>query len=297
MLVRKPLAHRSFGTNIYKSFVSLVIVFACTVSPATCHGQAVQPQPVTDSSAQASPLTAVPHALVDDRSAQSSPVPPRRGSGPYIAAHTPIPIALGQDIDSGKLKQGQDLSAQLSAPVPVRGGVTLPAGTPVLLSVIASVPAGRIAAQGEFSLQVLHVGGMAVFTDTLVFEGKPGHQDLPDSAPALGTDAGLPQGAPLTFHVQPSPTFVQNAPQDREHGPGSVNGVASGSPPPASSLKSSYADGNGTGSGKTPGQQQPSTSPGDTTTNQGTQNLGQPSVAPNQPQSPAQNAPTPTRPQ
>ena len=270
-------------------------LFALAVTAV--HAQRVQPQPVTDSATQASPLTPVPRAPVSDASTQASPVPPPPRGGPAIASHTAISLALGEDIDSGKLKQGQNVAANLSTPVAVRGGSALPAGTPVVVNVIATVPAGRIMAQGEFSLQVLRVGDVPVYTDTLVFDGKPGHQDLPDSAPALGTDAGLSKGAALTFHVLSPPVAADGAPSVRDRGPGSVSGVSSGGPPPASSMQNTYAGAGTAGSNSTPAKGQPALSPGDTTTNQQTQHTGQPGVAPNQPQSPVQNAPTAPRPQ
>ncbi len=279
------------------SFVADLALLTGLTIPACA--QRVQPQPVTDSAAQASPLTAVPHAPVDDASSQASPITQLRAKGATILPSTAIAIALGQDIDSGKLKQGQDVQAELTAPVAVQGSATLPVGTPVVLTVIETVPAGRIMAQGEFSLQVIRVGSVGVYTNTLVFDGKPGHQDLPDSAPALGTDAGLASGAPLTFQVQPSPTAAEKLPQDRENGPGSVNGVASGGPPPPSTLKSTFDQSQGaeqrTGGANLPSSQR-SVTPGDTTTDLQTQRLGQPSVAPNQPKSPVQPLPGPTTP-
>ena len=139
-----------------------------------------------------------------------------------------LPVTLTQAIDSGRLKNGQHVQATLSAAVG-----RLPAGTPAVLSVIATVPAGVIAAAGEFSLQLVSVGRVAVYTETQTFRGLPGHKDLPDSAPAVGTDAGLAAGAPLTFHVQPPPTAATGAPKAGTETPGSVNGRASGDAPPA----------------------------------------------------------------
>lgn len=275
------------------------LVSLAVLTHAAC-AQRIQPQPVTDSSAQASPLAPVLRAPAADTSAQASPIAPGRTRGLYVSSHTPIAVTLDEAIDSGKLKQGQNLRARLTGSVAVHGGVTLPPGTPVVVTVIETVPAGRIMAQGEFSLQVIRVGSVGVYTDTLVFDGKPGHQDLPDSAPALGTDAGLPDGAPLTFHVLPPPTAADSAPPNRSNGPGSVDGVASGGPPPAGALKSTFNEGSGgansAGSGNTPGQHQPAVSSGNTTTNQQTEHPGQTSTAPNQPQSPLQSTPDRTQP-
>ena len=267
-------------------FLSLA---ALALATGSASAQRVIPQPVTDSAAQASPLNRVTGQPVNDAASQASPVTAAlyRGLGVHLAPHTPIPIQLAENIDSGFLKQGQDVKAHLSAPVSVYGGPTLPAGTPVQLSVIASVPAGRMMAQGEFSLQVLRIGNINVYTDTLVFDGKPGHQDLPDSAPELGTDAGLPSGAPLTFRVQPQPTDSVDIIQDADS-PGSVSAVAPGGAPPATRRPNTYGNPNAPVTGSTPGQPQNFVSPANTTTNQQVQNLGQASPSPNQMTSPAQ---------
>ena len=273
-----------------------MVLLATLSASALTQAQQVKPQPVTDAAAQASPLTPVVSSPVSDASIQASPIAAKRQSGPSILAHTPIAVVLVQSIDSGRLKQGQEVPATLAAPVAVHNGAVLPPGTPVVLTVVETVPAGRIMAQGEFSLQIVRVGRVNVYTDTLVFDGKPGHQDLPDSAPALGTDAGLPNGAPLTFHVQPAPSAAEGAPQNRVGGPGSVDGVANGGPPPPEAVKSTF-DTPGSGAAGTAQTSQRSVSPADTTTNQQTQRLGQPSVAPNQPQVPGQTSPSPAHPQ
>ena len=56
------------------------------------------------------------------------------------------------------------------------------------------------------------------------------HKDLPDSAPALGNNAGLASGASITFHVLPPPSAAQGAPKASGIAPGSVNAISSGSP-------------------------------------------------------------------
>jgi hypothetical protein len=213
-----------------------------------------------------------------------------------------IPVHLQQGIDSGRLKNGQNVAATLDSAVRTRSGTTLPAGTPVSLTVIETVPAGKLSAVGEFSLELVRVGSVPVFTDTQTFRGQPGHRDLPDSAPALGTDAGLPQGARLTFHVQPAPGFGVKSGSDAGSSPGSVNGVASGQPPPkgAETGQTGAGGSNGPGangrpgSGNQPGQVKP-VQPANNTP-EPAQNLGQPSVAPNQPAKPSPS-PTNTQPQ
>ncbi len=261
-------------------FLSLA---ALAFSTGAASAQRVIPQPVIDSAAQASPLNRVTGEPVNDAAVQASPLDSTRSiTGPHLAPHTPISIELAENIDSGFLKQGQDVKAHLSAPVSVHGGPTLPAGTPVQLSVIASVPAGRMMAQGEFSLQVLRIGNINVYTDTLVFDGKPGHQDLPDSSPELGTDAGLPSGAPLTFHVQPQPTDSVDIIPDTD-GPGSVFAVSPGGAPPPTRRPNTYGDPNTTVPGTTPGQPQNFVAPANTTTNQQVQHIGPTSPTNSQP--------------
>ena len=137
-------------------------------------------------------------------------------------------LKLGRSIDSGHLKNGDTVAATLAKPVALSPKGTLDAGTPAELTVVETLPAGRIYASGEFSLQLERVGSVTVYTDTLTYRGKPGHKDLPDSAPAVGTDAALAAGAELVFHVLPPPAPANGPPKAGNRGPGSVDGVASG---------------------------------------------------------------------
>jgi len=185
--------------------------------------------PPTDTAVQSSPLQPAPKIPAVDTSAQSSPIPEPHPSGVWVAPHTAIPVALETAIDSGKLHNGQTIHARLTAAVPAHGK-TLPAGTPVAMTVVATVPAGKLNAVGEFSLQVLSVGGVSVYTDTQTFRGKPGERLTADATPAVGTDAGLAHGAPLTFHVLPPPIPATAPPPNVPNPPGSVNGTAVGAP-------------------------------------------------------------------
>jgi len=197
--------------------------------------QKTQDRPATDSSAQASPIQATPHAPVTDSAQQASPIPSGNGQGTSIAPHTQIELKLGRSIDSGRLQNGETVPATLSKPIALSPKGALDAGTPAVLTVVETLPAGRIYAAGEFSLQVERVGSILVSTDTLTYRGQPGHKDLPDSAPAMGTDAGLAAGAQLVFHVLPPPEPAKGPPSASNGGPGSVDGEASGSPPPQGS--------------------------------------------------------------
>lgn len=205
-----------------------------------CVGQKTQDEAPTDSSAQASPIKSAPAAPVTDSSAQASPIRSGNGNGNglSIAPHTEIAVKLDHDIDSGKLKNGDTVSGTLAKPVTASQSSVLSAGTPVTISVVETMPAGRIYASGEFSLQLERVGQVTVYTDTLTYRGQPGHKDLPDSAPAVGTDARLAAGAQIVFHVLPPPEPANGPPKASNDVPGSVNGVTNGGAvPPGSSTQ------------------------------------------------------------
>jgi hypothetical protein len=208
----------------------------CTVLclGAVASAQATHNQPVTDSSVEASPLKPAPHSPIYDASAEASPITPANANGAYVVPHTPINIRLNNAIDSGRLQNGETVHATLAEPVTLSPQGSLSAGTPAELTVVETLPAGRFDSAGEFSLQLLRIGTVSVYTDTLTYRGQPGHKDLPDSAPTVGTDAGLPSGATLVFHVLPNPEPANGEPQQGRSGPGSINGVAGGSAPPSS---------------------------------------------------------------
>jgi hypothetical protein len=246
----------------------------------TAVAQKTQNMPATDSAAQSSPVSPAAPAPATDAAAQASPISSHSHGAIWIPPHTPIQVKLGRSIDSGRLKNGETIPATLTNSVTLSPRGTLNAGTPAELTVVETLPAGRIYAAGEFSLQLERVGSLSVFTNTLTYRGKPGHKDLPDSAPQVGTDAGLPAGAELTFHVLPPPSFASGPPKARNGGPGGVNGTASGAAPPPGSSKQPNAGAGNTNRGNarqiTPANNTP----------QPAQNTGQPSPAPNQPAPP-----------
>jgi hypothetical protein len=250
--------------------------------------QKTQQLPVTDSSAQASPIRPAPAARADDSAQQASPISSGNGHGVSVAPHTEIEVKLGRSIDSGHLKNGDTVAATLTRPVALSPSGTLNAGAAVELTVVETLPAGRIYASGEFSLQLERVGSVGVYTNTLTYRGEPGHKDLPDSAPAVGTDAGLAAGADLIFHVLPPPEAVNGPPKPTSEGPGSVNGVANGGPPPPGSSQLPKG-----GSVNTNGAQATSITPA-ANTPQSAENLGKSSPAPDQPAPPAGTSSTQT---
>lgn len=190
--------------------------------------QKTQNEPATDSAAQSSPIQPTPRAPVSDSAEQASPIRSNNGPGVSIAPHTEIVLKLGRGIDSGHLKNGDIVAATVAKPIALLPKGMLDAGTAAEITVVETLPAGRIYAAGEFSLQLQSVGSVPVYTDTLTYRGQPGHKDLPDSAPGVGTDAGLAAGAQLVFHVLPPPEPANGPPKASNRGPGSVDGVASG---------------------------------------------------------------------
>ncbi len=265
--------------------VTFAVVLCVSVVAAA---QKTQEEPATDSAAQASPIKPAPAAPVDDAAAQASPIRMGNGHAESIPPHAFIEVKLSRGIDSGRLKNGETVRATLSQPVTLSPRGTLPVGTPVELTVVETLPAGRLYAAGEFSLQAERVGSVGVYTDTLTYRGKPGHKDLPDSAPAVGTDAGLAAGAELTFQVLPPAAPANGPPQSVNGGPGAVNGVAIGAAaPPGSSNQT-----NGTGR-RGNGAQAKTVTPASNTA-QPVQNLGRTSPAANQPSPPTGTSSTET---
>ena len=142
--------------------------------------------PVSDAAAEASPTSGIPKAV-------------------YIPAHAELVVRLHQPVDSGHVRNGDMLEATLAAPVKTSNGRVLPAGTRVGVTVLAVAAAGKFQSQGEMTLQVTQVGPVGVLTDAQTFFGQEGHKDLPDSAPAKGTEAALDGATTLRFHVPAVP--------------------------------------------------------------------------------------------
>jgi hypothetical protein len=233
-------------------FESAFVFAAAICFAAGVSAQKTQNEPATDSAAQSSPIQRTPAAPTVDSSAQASPIGSGARGGDSVAPHTAIQVRLSRAIDSGHLKNGQTVQATLLNAVTLSPSGTLNAGTPAELTVVETLPAGRIYASGEFSLQLLRIGSVPVYTDTLTYRGKPGHKDLPDSAPQVGTDAGLASGAELTFHVLPPPSPANAPPNAGNRGPGSLDGVAAGaSPPQGSSQRSTAGSANANSTGST----------------------------------------------
>ena len=155
--------------------------------------------PVVDS-APAGPVGPAPAAPVNDVAAEASPtsgIP----KAVYIPAHAELAVRLHQPVDSGHVRNGDMLEATLAAPVKASDGKVLPVGTRVGVTVVAVAAAGKFQSQGEMTLQVTHVGNVGVLTEAETFFGKEGYKELPDSAPAKGTEAVVDGATTLRFHV------------------------------------------------------------------------------------------------
>jgi len=161
-------------------------------------------QPPVVESAAPNPVQPPPTVPATDASTESSPVSPLP-RGVYIPAHTEIDVHLQHAIDSGHERNGDMIAAELAGPVKLSNGQQLRTGTPVGVTVVAVAAAGKLSAHGEITLQLTHVGAVAVLSDELTFFGKDGHRDLPDSAPEKGTEAAVDAGTTLRFHVPEIP--------------------------------------------------------------------------------------------
>jgi hypothetical protein len=160
--------------------------------------------PATDTSAQASPEVKAPATPATDTSAQASPAPPApHGDG--FAAHTAIAVRMLSATDSAHAHNGDTLHGKLAAAVRTRSGHVFPAGTDTVLTVISVAPVGKLASSGEITLQVVRIGSLPTLTSAITIKGQPGPKDLPDSAPAKGTEASVPAGTVLHVEVSPVP--------------------------------------------------------------------------------------------
>jgi hypothetical protein len=142
--------------------------------------------PATDAATESSPMGSLPH-------------------GVSLPANAEVDVRLHKAIDSAHVRNGDMLDATLAVPVRTTSGHTLPVGTRVGVTVLAVAPAGKIASRGEITIQVVRVGPAATLTDALTFRGELGYKDLPDSAPAKGTEVTLAANTTLRFHVAPLP--------------------------------------------------------------------------------------------
>ena len=136
-----------------------------------------------------------------DATPATSPIAPGARGG-YFLPGTQLELRLTQAIDSGHQHNGDAVPGVLLSAVKAADGKVLAKGTPVQVTVVSAAPAGGMESYGVLSLQADTVGGVGVYTNVLDFNGQEGHKDLPDSAPAKGTEAMLNTGTVLRFNVQ-----------------------------------------------------------------------------------------------
>jgi len=103
-----------------------------------------------------------------------------------IRTGTELHVKLKSSINSGEAKNGDMVDGTLAEPV-----AGLPAGTPVRLTVVAAVAAGKMRSCGELSVQVVSINGEMVLSNVITAEGEEGKKILADDAPTRGTDAVL----------------------------------------------------------------------------------------------------------
>ena len=146
------------------------------------------------------PLDAAGAQGAGDASALASPVVPLP-RGTAIAVGSDIRMTLVQGVSSGTQMNGDKIHGTLAAPVRTTSGAVLPRGTVVDGTVVSSAKAGLVTSGGILSLQLTRVGGVAVITDVVDFNGQEGHKDVADSAPTKGSEAAVASGTVLDFHV------------------------------------------------------------------------------------------------
>ena len=118
------------------------------------------------------------------------------GNAYGIPSGSQIQVRLEKAIDSGHAHNGDLVNGTLIAPLG-----SLPAGTPVRLTVVQAAPAGTIASYGELSIQVVSIADHRILSNTVTALGKKGAQELPDAAPARGTEAIFSPDQPVTLPV------------------------------------------------------------------------------------------------
>ncbi len=116
------------------------------------------------------------------------------GNGLGIPSGAPIVVRLRSAVDSGHAHNGDMVDGTLAAPIG-----NLPAGTPVRLTVVQAAPAGRISSYGQLSLQVVSIADRRVLSNTVTALGKEGAKELPDAAPARGTEAVFTPDQPISL--------------------------------------------------------------------------------------------------
>ncbi len=103
-------------------------------------------------------------------------------------------MQLNTTVDSAHARNGDTLAGSLAAPL-----AGMPVGTPVTMTVISASSAGSVQSYGELSIQVLSVGNHPLLSNVVSAVGQEGKRELPDAAPAKGTEASFSAERPLTL--------------------------------------------------------------------------------------------------
>lgn len=115
------------------------------------------------------------------------------GNALGIPSGTPIRVRLNATVDSGHAQNGQMVDGTLDAAIG-----NLPVGTPVRLTVVQSAAAGTISSYGQLSLQVVSIADRRILSNIITALGKQGAKELPDAAPARGTEAVFTPDQPIS---------------------------------------------------------------------------------------------------
>lgn len=150
-----------------------------------------QPAPADNSKVEVTGRTAANRTGTADR--PLLPIP-TLGNALGIHSGTPILVTLRQAVDSGHARNGDMLDGTLASPL-----AGLPAGTPVRLTVVSASRAGQLTSYGELSLQVVSIADKGVLSDIVTAQGKEGAKELPDAAPARGTEAIFTADQPISL--------------------------------------------------------------------------------------------------
>jgi len=116
-------------------------------------------------------------AVIPDQPVSSDPEPPEEASLLRIPRNTPFHVRLLQSISSRNASTGEELPAELSAPVSVAGIQAFPKGARARCRVVAARPSGRLHKPGYLRLtleSVLSSDGrwMPISTTSVSLSGR-----------------------------------------------------------------------------------------------------------------------------
>ena len=179
---------RAHGLN--RSLFLLALILVAAALAAGCGGQGDQGAPTDSTQAQGGEGTSQPDvATTPPAGGGASRAPaPRTGT---IAAGTEIVAALQQSIATDKNKVGDRISLRTTDPLPIGGGVTVPAGSTINGEVTQVKGPGRLGGGAQLTLRfyelVLTDGtSIPITCDPFRLEGKG---DTKETALEIGAGA------------------------------------------------------------------------------------------------------------